>query len=135
MLGNTDYEKMFGDGFEPVKTPETIAYGASLDFSAQVILEARRQGVSLTELAERMGTSLPNLSKKLNGKSNLTLKSMVEIALALGCELESPRIVPSMRFGAETSLISGHEAEWVDNGDRRVYGSADLTVPNSTVNI
>jgi transcriptional regulator with XRE-family HTH domain len=45
-------------------------------------------GVSRAEMARRLGVSKAFVTKLLNGNPNLTIKSMVSIAIALGCEID-----------------------------------------------
>ena len=72
--------------------PDTLSYGLSGDFASQVMDELERQGITLAELARRMGIKQPTLCGMLRGTSNMTLKTMARMALALGCTLEAPRL-------------------------------------------
>lgn len=44
-------------------------------------------GVTMTELAARVGTSRPGVSRILSGEDNVTLPRADRIAKALGCKL------------------------------------------------
>ena len=61
--------------------------GAILEFTESVVREMERQGVTRTELAERLGTTPAYVTKILRGRVNFTLATMVRLARALGSEL------------------------------------------------
>jgi len=58
-----------------------------LDFTEQVVLFMEKQEMSRADLAKRLGVSKAFVTKLLNGNPNLTIKTMVNIAKTLGCEL------------------------------------------------
>lgn len=95
---------LFGEEFDTEQTPETMAFAASMEFSTQVILEMEGQEISLKALAEKIGVRPSTLCEKLNGKSNLTLKSAAEIAIALDCDLHAPKISKKSRVLASASI-------------------------------
>ena len=86
-----DVGGLLGGVFE--ESPETLAFQLSSEFTTGVLLEAGRQGVTLAELARRMGIKQPTLCGMLRDDSNMTLKTVARIALALGCEVEAPRLI------------------------------------------
>jgi transcriptional regulator with XRE-family HTH domain len=47
----------------------------------------KEQGVSQRELARRLGTTEPWVSRLLNGRQNTTVKTLAEVAWALGVRL------------------------------------------------
>lgn len=104
MFTEEELRRLFGDDFDVEQTPETMAYAASLDYATDVAREMKRQGLSLKELAGKMGVKPPTLSEKLNGKSNLTFKSAAQIAKALGCDLEAPKLCNKPVLQASASL-------------------------------
>lgn len=91
MVRSPEAERLFGAELE--ETPDTLAYGLSGDFGSQIMDELERQGITLAELARRMGIKQPTLCGMLRGSSNMTLKTMARMALALGCTLKAPRLV------------------------------------------
>jgi DNA-binding phage protein len=93
MITKDDMTRVFGAYVEP--DGETLFVEMCDDFCCQVILEMERQGLTVAALARRMGVSRPTLSEQLSGDRNLTLKTMGNIARALGCALEAPRLVPA----------------------------------------
>lgn len=90
MLTREDTERAFGAYVEP--DDETLYLEMCDDFCAQVILEMERQGLTVTEVAQRMGVAQPALSRQLSGKQNLAAKTMAKIASALGCAIEAPKL-------------------------------------------
>ena len=65
---------------------------AILKFTEDVISILNRYGLTYSDLAERLGTSPPFVTKLLSGRNNFTLKTMVKVAAALGCEFKSELI-------------------------------------------
>jgi plasmid maintenance system antidote protein VapI len=64
---------------------DTVPYWrdiASTDFTRDLHERMRRMGITHAELARRMGTSRPYVTKLLEG-SNFTLETMVKLAMAL----------------------------------------------------
>lgn len=58
-----------------------------VDFTEKIVGKMKKTGLSRADFAQRLGVSKPFVTKLLNGNPNLTVKSMVSIAHALGCEL------------------------------------------------
>ena len=65
------------------QTPEYWRDVAETDFTRDLHMRMERLNISQTELARRMGTSRPHVTKILNG-GNFTLNTMVKLATALG---------------------------------------------------
>jgi transcriptional regulator with XRE-family HTH domain len=61
--------------------------GAILAFTESLVREMERQGMSRTELAQRLGATPAYVTKILRGKVNFTLATMVRLSRALGTEL------------------------------------------------
>lgn len=58
----------------------------NLTVGEKIKIIMKRKGVSMTELAEKVGQSRQNLSNKMT-RDNFTEKDVREIAAALGCEV------------------------------------------------
>lgn len=58
-----------------------------LEFTECVVLEMERRQINRAQLAEALGKSKPFVTKLLKGDANMTVKTMVAIAQALGCSL------------------------------------------------
>ena len=79
----------------------------------------RDQNMSRAEIAERLGVSRAYVTKILNGNPNLTIKTMLRLAEALGRELSIqfvPKVemqeatVPQIETGALRKLMRGEYA-------------------------
>lgn len=67
--------------------PEFIAYGLMIDLAAQVAKKLEKEGLRQKDLAERLDKSEGWISRFLNDPTNYSVKKLVEIAVALGMEL------------------------------------------------
>lgn len=65
-----------------------------LSFSEKMRVLMKRRGVSVQELAERLGVSRQNVNQRLNNNS-FTLADMEKYAAAIGCAVEIEIIEPS----------------------------------------
>ena len=95
---------MYGyDAFRELDASE-YAELLSEDFTSDIIVEMQRQNLQFKDLAERMGLKPAALSRRLRSH-NLTLKSLVEFARALGYDIDTPALTriedakPSMPSG------------------------------------
>jgi transcriptional regulator with XRE-family HTH domain len=69
----------------------SIAYWtelAVLDYTSALWAAMRRDGVSQAELANRIAKKPAYISRVLNGAPNITIRTMVEMALALGMRVQ-----------------------------------------------
>ncbi len=66
--------------------PEYILHGMLLDITEDICEAMEHQGISRSELADRLGVSRQYITNFLNTPTNTTLKSVVEFAVALGLE-------------------------------------------------
>lgn len=73
--------------------------GAILEFTEDVVREMERQGISRTELAQRLGTTPAYVTKILRGKVNFTLGTMVRLARALSSEIHVQLTGPAQEAG------------------------------------
>ena len=70
--------------------------GAILEFTEDVVREMERQGITRTELAQRLGATPAYVTKILRGKVNFTLATMVRLARALDAELQVQLAGPTL---------------------------------------
>jgi transcriptional regulator with XRE-family HTH domain len=83
-----DVEQWFADELAQAKDrPTFILEGVVIDVTSQMFTRLEDLNLSRAELAERLGVSRQYVTKLLNGKPNLTLKSLVDIALALDMDI------------------------------------------------
>lgn len=72
------------------KNQYTIDYQTELsiiDLNEKIISKMEELKVNRVELAKRLGVSKAFITKLLNGNPNMTIKTIVSIALALDCQL------------------------------------------------
>jgi ribosome-binding protein aMBF1 (putative translation factor) len=67
--------------------PEFLTEEKILDFTERVVLEMDKKGISRVQLATSLGRSKAFVTKLLKGDANMTIKTMVTVAQALGCNL------------------------------------------------
>ena len=70
------------------ETYKTKAYEHALDLAYMFAIAMEDQGFSKTELAEKMGISLPRLSKLFNTQPNMTLETIARFELALDIDIQ-----------------------------------------------
>jgi transcriptional regulator with XRE-family HTH domain len=58
-----------------------------LDFTERVVLEMEKKEITRAQLADSLGKSKAFVTKLLKGDTNMTIKTMVTLAQALGCNL------------------------------------------------
>jgi HTH-type transcriptional regulator/antitoxin HipB len=99
---NTTDENPFNDLFAGLEHDEEYL---AIDFAEQFDREIQRsmkaQGVSRKALAERMEVTPSRVTKLLSGEENLTVLTMVKVALALGLKVE-PKLT---KLGAADSSV------------------------------
>lgn len=65
-------------------SPAFLLEGLMLRISEQILSELKDNKWTYSEFADRLGVSQPYISKLINGKPNLTLKSLAHVASVLG---------------------------------------------------
>jgi len=82
-------EKWFGDKIDRFRDDvEFQTEEAMLELNERIVQIMEEKGINRVKLANLLGVSKAFITKLLNGNPNLTIKSMVSIAHALGCELD-----------------------------------------------
>jgi transcriptional regulator with XRE-family HTH domain len=66
-----------------------------LELTEKILAAMKARGMSRSDLAERLGTSKAAVSKLLNDGSNITVKRLLKISMALGCDLNIDLNPPS----------------------------------------
>jgi transcriptional regulator with XRE-family HTH domain len=75
------------------RDPDYVVEGIYLELTEQILEHMRRKGLSQKELAERMDVSEAQVSRLFGETSNMTLRTLAKILIALDAELEA-RLVP-----------------------------------------
>jgi len=68
--------------------PDFVYEQLLLDVNERILTAMERAGVRKADLAERLGTSRAYITKLLGGPENLTLKTLVRVAMALNSRVE-----------------------------------------------
>jgi transcriptional regulator with XRE-family HTH domain len=61
---------------------------AKIDFALALDLQRKRQNMTLSELAQKLGTSPAYITKVFRGDSNFTIETMVKLAIATSTQLD-----------------------------------------------
>jgi transcriptional regulator with XRE-family HTH domain len=88
--------KTFAEIYDALK--DTQGYQVeelSLAFTESILLRMEELSLSGKDLADRMGSTKPYVSKLLKGKNNFTLETLVKLARALECRIEPPQLLPN----------------------------------------
>ena len=62
--------------------------GVAIAVGEQIVARMEQQGMTQADLARKMGVSRARISQILRGNDNLTLKSIVAVALGLDCRVD-----------------------------------------------
>jgi transcriptional regulator with XRE-family HTH domain len=66
------------------RDPEYVAEALALDIVEQVLLHMEEQGITRSQLAERMKVSRPYITQVFDTPPNMTLETVARVALAVG---------------------------------------------------
>ena len=69
------------------RDPDFVAEGYAIRFMEQVLGLMKEQEMSQKDLAQEMGVSPPYMSRLFSAPPNLTLRSLVQLKLALSAEM------------------------------------------------
>ena len=86
MIDETQWFNELRDKF--AGDPEYITHGLLLDITARICEEMEEQGVSRSELAERLGVARQRVTHFLKTPTNTTLLTIVRFAEALGVSVK-----------------------------------------------
>lgn len=104
--------------------PEYLAYGLMVDLAAQVAKKLKAEGLKQKDLAKRLGKSEGWISRFMNDPTNFSIKKLVEIAVALGMELNvsfkettdvpdfKPKTIPGKTKTGPTAQFSFDDAAY-----------------------
>ena len=108
---------------DPVfNTEEVLLY-----FTEQICQLMEKKGIDRAELARRLGTSRAYITKLLNGYPNLTLQTMVKIALALDEKIEI-NFSSFPKFNIQNPKDADYQWVMVDCNRTQIPGSVDRKV-------
>lgn len=88
MSENQTLQEWFLSELDSLKNdPEFLLEQTLLDFTDTISYEMEKQGMTRSELAEKIGKKPPTITRILRGHHNMTFKTAVEIAAALGFKI------------------------------------------------
>jgi transcriptional regulator with XRE-family HTH domain len=70
----------------------------------EIVAQLESDGITRTELARRLDVDKSHVTRLLNGMPNVTLKTLVSVASALGCRMSVPRFTKLALPSAEREL-------------------------------
>lgn len=81
----------FEDGYEEAKDSfEFKLAGLRIEVLERILEAMEREGVNRKQLSDLLGVSKASVSRLLNNCTNATLKTLLQIAEALDCDLSVP---------------------------------------------
>ncbi len=95
-------------------SPNFLLETVVLDVTERICEVMKREGITRAELAKRIGKSPAYVTKFLNGQPNMTLKTLVGIAVALGKGIDVfvPSSIREERKRAEIRHGLRHQIEY-----------------------
>ena len=87
---------------------EFLTEEAALNVVSEIRRVMEESGVTAAELARRIGKSRAYVSKVLNYSPNMTLRSLVLLAHALGARWESPRLIALKKTARPPAEAASH---------------------------
>lgn len=91
---------------------ESLEYkleGVIIDVTEGILERMEQLGINRTDLAKRLGVNKAAVTKLLRGSENLTLKTLVKVASALGCDLSVT--MPLCGFETKYVYVSKTDAQ------------------------
>jgi transcriptional regulator with XRE-family HTH domain len=70
----------------------------------EIVAQLEDNGITRTELARRLDVDKSYVTRLLNGLPNITLKTLVSVASALGCRMSVPRFTKLVLASAEPEV-------------------------------
>lgn len=85
---------------------------ASSAIAAKVNRQLRLKGISRTDFAELLGVTPANVTRYLNGKTNLELRTIVEMERVLGIRIINRDVVPTAEKVPATPVCLQIRYDW-----------------------
>ena len=99
---------------EYASDPDFQAAGSAFEIMEQASLLMESAGISRSELAERMNVSRPYVTRLFKAPSNLTLRTMWQLALSLDAKVSVGIYLPEPEAGQ--APITGMSSVWGSDG-------------------
>lgn len=96
-----------------------------------LVADQKRTGVSQSKIAEAIGVHRSVISRELNGRQDITLGRVAELAWAMGREIEFELRVPEADVGqnvpeVQAGVVANQKSEMVSLSSRRVLPQQSL---------
>jgi len=105
----TTFERLDQKLIEWDQDPDYIVEGVLLAATERICELMDKHGISRAELARRLGKSRAYVTRMLNGQPNMTLKTLTQIAVALGEGIDL--FVPSSVREERARAQAAHDAQ------------------------
>jgi len=99
---------------------------AMLSVTAAIIREMEAQGVTRTQLAARVGRTKAFVSQVLNGSRNMTIRTVADLAWALGKELHGVALRDIGTTSVSRDAMNNHLDHW-STTNLAIVSSVDST--------
>ena len=96
--------KLRGVGGRVTYETERLVIG----INEQIVEQMEAQNITRADLANRLGVNKAQITRMLNGAPNLTVRSLVSVASALGCRIAVP-VISRLEEPAETRTVAKFE--------------------------
>lgn len=96
----------------PAESRHFVRDMAMLTVTAAIIQEMESQGVTRTQLAERVGCTKAFISQVLNGSRNMTLRTIADLAWALGKEIHGVSLRDIGTTMVSRDAMNNHLDHW-----------------------
>lgn len=114
------------------KDPEYILYSLIFEINEEICKALEKNNLNYKQFAEKINVKPAYISKLLNGQPNLSLKSLVKIAIALNLKLRVPFYEEQLKFDLNCLFInSTRESPGYTN---RSLGKQNKEAPNANNN-
>lgn len=81
-----------------------------------VVEEGDRNGLNQSKIAEAIGVHRSVISRELNGRQDITLGRIAELAWAMGREIEFELVVPQQKYGDNQPRVSIRSSNSIRHG-------------------
>ena len=98
-----EIEQLLSDDESRMEYKHEITISAFTNEIARIMSD---QGVSQSELARRLGVSRARVSQLMQHRSSPTLRTMVQVASALGCDVV-PAVTSSDPYSSRSPVVDG----------------------------
>lgn len=92
-----------------------------------LVEEGELSGINQSRVADAIGVHRSVISRELNGRQDITLGRVAELAWALGREIEFNLVVPELRHGSNTAPATAGAVDRTIHVEHASFGSTRPT--------